>query len=197
MKQTLAIFDFDSTITLKDSFSDFLFKTCKKNDLLFAFIKNLPILIGYKLKIVSNESAKESVFRSLFRNMEESAFIKICARYSFEKIPKIVNPKALNKIDWHKKQGHELIIISASLEDYIWPWALQNGFTRIICTKVEKINRKLTGRLGSKNCYGPEKVDRFKQEYPKRENYFIYSYTDSRSDKDILQMADKPFYRKF
>ena len=197
MKQTLAIFDFDNTITVKDSFIDFLLQSCNKAQLAKAFIVNFPVLLGYKLRLLPNSSAKESVFKSLFKGMPEVVFQKLCADYSLNRVPKIINPKALEKIKWHQKQGHILIIISASFEDYIKPWAGENGFSKVICTKLEKINHQITGRLASKNCYGPEKVSRFNQAFPNHQNYCIYSYGDSKSDKDILKIADYSFYKTF
>ena len=61
-----------------------------------------------------------------------------------------------------------------------------------IGTKVEvDLDGKLTGRFLTKNCYGPEKVNRLLEIEPDRKNYFLYAYGDSRGDKEMLECADR------
>ena len=66
------------------------------------------------------------------------------------------------------------------------------GVTATIGTKVEvDPGGKLTGRFLTKNCYGPEKVNRLLEIEPDRRKYFLYAYGDSRGDKEILEFADR------
>jgi HAD superfamily hydrolase (TIGR01490 family) len=196
MKKQIAIFDFDGTITLKDSFIEFLNFVFGR----FATFRGLfalsPILVLYKIKLVSNETAKKRLFSYFFKGMKEGDFSKFCQDFSIE-IDKYVNPVALQKLKWHQEQGHQLVIITASVENWIIPWAEKNNINTVIGTRIEIINRLLSGDFASKNCYGPEKVRRFLIEFPDREGYNLYIYGDSRGDRDLLAMADHKFLREF
>ena len=55
-------------------------------------------------------------------------------------------------------------------------------------------NGNLTGRFLSKNCYGPEKVNRLLRVKPERDAYVLYAYGDSRGDKEMIEFADKGQY---
>jgi phosphoserine phosphatase len=56
---------------------------------------------------------------------------------------------------------------------------------------------RLTGRFLTKNCYGQEKVRRVTQVLPKRDNYILVAYGDSRGDKELLDYADVRHYKPF
>lgn len=91
----------------------------------------------------------------------------------------------------HLSQGHEVYIVSASMAEWIRPWASENGVNRVIGTKPEvDADGRLTGRFASTNCHGREKVRRLLEREPCRESYDLYAYGDSRGDKEMLEFAD-------
>jgi hypothetical protein len=55
-----------------------------------------------------------------------------------------------------------------------------------------RIGDYLTGRLLGKNCYGPEKVQRLKTLLGSLEDYVIYTYGDSKGDRELLAIAQYP-----
>ncbi len=180
-KITIAAFDFDGTITKKDTFLDFIRKNCGWKRSFFVIAKNVPVLLP-----------KEKIFSDLFKGVSIDEFNRICRNYSF-----ITNNEALKKIEWHKGRGHKLVIVSASIENWIAPWALKNGFEKVIATVPEVQNGILTGRFKTKNCNKGEKAVRFLKEYPDRESYYMYAYGDSYKDRQLFNIADEAFYRKF
>ena len=121
----------------------------------------------------------------------------LCKNYALEVIDEIVKNNAMERINWHKKKGHELVIVTASIHNWIQPWADKNGFKDVISTGAEERSGILTGRFQPRNCYGKEKLRRFLEKYPNRKEYYLFVYGDSRGDKEILQIADEPFFRKF
>lgn len=66
-------------------------------------------------------------------------------------------------------------MISASIDDWVRPFCCSHlGVTATIGTKVEvDLDGKLTGRFLTKNCYGPEKVNRLLEIEPDRKIIFI------------------------
>jgi hypothetical protein len=95
---------------------------------------------------------------------QQQAFFEAANEYSLVHIDKILRPKAIEKINWHKNQGHKVVIVSASIDCWLRPWCEKNGL-ELIATKLEIKDDIVTGKLLSKNCYGVEKVNRIKELY--------------------------------
>lgn len=95
-------------------------------------------------------------------------------------------------------EGVEVVIVSASIENWVIPFGRFLGVTHILGTVVEcDSDGKLTGHFVGNNCYGVEKVRRLKEIIPKRSDYYIIAYGDSHGDKELLDFADKGYYKYF
>lgn len=192
----LAIFDFDGTITKNDSFMRFLFFT---HDPLKAVIKASllsPVLLLYVLKLFPNWKTKMMVFDLFYRGCLEQTFNAWGIAYAQNVIPRMVKPSARGRLNWHKDQGHKIVIVSASFENYLKPWCDKEGFD-CIGTKVEIRDNRLTGRFATLNCYGEEKVRRIKEAYDLKNFDYIYAYGDTKGDLPLKQIASKFHYRSF
>ena len=192
----LALFDFDGTITKDDSLLKFIRFVVGDGRFIFGLVVLSPILVAYKLKLIPNYKAKQKMLSWFFKGMSKEAFLKVANEYSLVHIDKILRPKAIEKINWHKNQGHKLVVVSASIECWLRPWCEKNGL-ELIATKLEIKDDIVTGKLLSKNCYGVEKVNRIKEIYNLKDFEYIYSYGDSSGDKQMLELAHEKFYKPF
>jgi phosphatidylglycerophosphatase C len=192
----IAAFDFDGTLTKKDTLFDFIIFAFGRKRLYKALAVLFPVLFLHKIKIVSNHAAKERLFSHFFAGMLARDYYILCDNYAAE-INKILNLTAMNKLLGHQQEGCTIIVISASIEDWIKPWAKKNNIDEVIATQIEIIDNKVTGRFKSKNCYGIEKVNRLLSAFPNRNDYKLYAYGDSKGDRELLALADFEFYRKF
>jgi phosphatidylglycerophosphatase C len=192
----LALFDFDGTITTDDSLIKFIHFVVGDAKTLWGMILLSPMLITYKLKFIPNYKAKQIMFSYFFKGMNEHQFQKVSEEYSLKHIDTMLRPKAMERITWHKDLGHKVIIASASIECWIKPWCNQNDLD-LIATRVEIKDGLMTGKFLTKNCYGIEKVNRVKEAYNIDDYDCIYAYGDSRGDKELLELADKSFYKPF
>ena len=122
----IAIFDFDGTIISRDSLPDFLIQACGRK----AFLLRLPWIILLKgtalTGILSTHRAKELVISSFLRGMKTEDFHQACLKYA-SRIPAFVYPAALKEIRRHQEEGNKIAIISASVPDWIRPWAQTIG----------------------------------------------------------------------
>lgn len=193
---TLALFDFDGTITTHDSLLKFIRFVAGDINAIRGLILLSPVLIAYKLRLIPNYKAKQYVLSYFFKGMTEDEFHSVAEEYSLKHIDTIVRPKAMKKIIWHKKQGHRIVIVSASIDYWLRPWCDHNGL-ELIATKLEVKNGVITGKLLTKNCYGVEKVNRINEIYRLKEYEYIYAYGDSKGDKELLHLADKSYYNYF
>lgn len=195
-KKVIAAFDFDGTITKYDSLLFFIWYSVNVFKLGFGTLKMLPTLMLYKLKVIPNYKAKEKLFSMFYKNLALNAFDDLGVNF-ISQLDKMIKPEALKKLTWHRQMNHEIVIISASVENWIKPWANLNGIKTVLATQIEVKNQKLTGKFLSKNCYGAEKVNRLLSHFSDRNEYELYFYGDSNGDKDLLEIADYAFYRKF
>ncbi len=192
----LSLFDFDGTITTDDSLIKFIRYSVGDIKTAWGMLLLSPMLITYKLKLIPNYKAKQWMLSYFFKGMDEQRFQKVTKEYSLKHIDSILRPKAIEKIAWHKEQGHTIVIVSASIECWLKPWCDKNGLD-LIATKIEMKDGIVTGKLLTKNCYGIEKVNRINVEYNLSDYDYIYAYGDSRGDKELLELASESFYKPF
>lgn len=192
----IAFFDFDGTITTDDSLLKFIRFVVGD----FKFMQGLavlsPVLFLYKLKVIPNDKAKQMMLSYFFKGMSEKSFIEISKQYSLECIDSIVRKDAMKQIHWHHAKGHQIVVVSASIECWLKPWCEKNGL-ELIGTRLEVIDGIITGRLLTKNCYGIEKVNRIRARYNLEEYEYIYAYGDSSGDREMLELAQKKAYKPF
>ena len=190
----IVFFDFDGTITFKDSFIDFIIYSAGCRKFISGIMLLIPALMMYKLKILPNWRAKEKVIEQFFSGWSYSQFDKAASDYSNNRLDKIVRESAIKKIDEHRSAGDTVVVVSASIEEWVKPWCQRHGI-RFICTRLEIVNGGITGKLSGKNCYGEEKVRRIKDEYDLSKYENIYAYGDSAGDLDMLSIANIAYYK--
>ncbi len=192
----LVLFDFDGTITTKDSLVDFIQYAVGKSTYYVGLLKLSPMLVAYTFKLIPNHIAKEKLIAHFFKGWDTDRFQKLAEQYSSEQINKIIRPKAIEKIKWHQEQGHKVVIVSASIECWLEAWCdIQN--IELISTQLEMGDNKLTGKFATKNCYGIEKANRVLNAYNINDYEYICAYGDSRGDRELLALADASFYKPF
>lgn len=197
-KKVIAAFDFDGTISYSDSLLPFLTFTTGRLKTAWYLLLELPWMIGFLLKITSRQKTKEHILKRFFSKMPIEALKKQGELFATEELPKHIRPKALERLHWHLDQQHRCILISASIDTYLAPWAKQVGFDTCITSSLEiDSNNRITGNLQGLNCRGPEKVRRLIELVGQKNNYTLYAYGDSDGDKELLAFADHPFYRYF
>jgi phosphoserine phosphatase len=77
---------------------------------------------------------------------------------------------------------------------YLAPWAASRGLD-CICAALEERAGRLTGRYVGGDCTGPEKVRRIRARYALGGYDTVYAYGDSGEDREMLELADKKYYR--
>lgn len=192
----LALFDFDGTISCKDSMIDFIQFTVGRRRYFSGLLSQSPMLLSYLLKRTSNSDAKQALMGHYFSQHTRQQFETLAHQYAKNQLPVIIRPKALKRIQWHQHKNHRVVIVSASVEDWLKPWTEQIG-VELIASQLDKSNNHITGCLQGNNCHGAEKVNRLKKHVNLNDYAYIYAYGDSAGDKDMLALADEPHYKPF
>ncbi len=192
----IAFFDFDGTITKKDSTIKFIRYLVGDIKFFLGVFLLLPFIVLYKVKIISNNAIKQIIITYFFKGKDIIEFQKKSEYFSLNEIDPIIRKKALDKIFWHKENGHTIVIVSASIDLWLKPWCEKNNIM-LISTMLEIKDKTITGKTFKKNCHGPEKVKRIRELYDLSEYKYIYAYGNSRGDHEMLNIADESYYKPF
>jgi phosphatidylglycerophosphatase C len=195
-KPIVAAFDFDGTITSKDTFVPFLYTAFGKKIVYRAFLRLAPQAFLVAVGLFSRDKFKECVAQSLFRGEDVKKLREIGSQYA-KTLTRLYRPAALKRIEWHKSNGHRCIMVSASLDLYLLDVSESLGFDDLLCTVLSNNNQIFDGTLKRGNCRRIEKVNQLRLVLGELKNYEIYSYGDTIGDREMLTIADHGFFRPF
>jgi HAD superfamily hydrolase (TIGR01490 family) len=156
-----------------------------------------PVLAAYALGWVRNDRAKEIVLKRFIVGKDLRELQEIGQRFANDKLPGLERQAGLEKFVWHKAQGHLCVLVSASLDIYLTPWAAKLGFDEVICSSLEvDAVGKITGKLKGGNCFGEEKVERIKKWLASQNCTAQYAYGDSKGDMPMLRYVTRGYMRQ-
>ncbi|CAD1789816.1 HAD family hydrolase [Xanthomonas euroxanthea] len=189
----LALFDFDHTITTCDSYARFLRKVATPAQLATAKWQVGPWLLGYRLGMVSAAALRARVTRIVFSDRRLDEVAAHGADFARTALPGVLRAEVMQRIDWHQAQGHEVVLVSASLDLYLQPWCAQHDLS-LICNKLEHHAGVLSGRYAEGDC-GPRKAAQIRLRHDLSQYECVHAYGDSREDKPMLALAQQRWYR--
>jgi phosphatidylglycerophosphatase C len=192
----LVLFDFDGTITKKDTLIEFVRYYHGRNHFFRGMVMLAPVLALFALKMIPNWKAKQFFLSRFFKGEDMKFFQARCAGFSTDILPALIRPEAENAIRSYQKQDATIAVVTASAENWVKPWCEQHG---LIClaTKLEVKDGVITGNIMGRNCYGDEKVCRIEEQFNLKDFDEIIAYGDSRGDKEMLALAHKRYYKPF
>ncbi|MZK49915.1 HAD family hydrolase [Clostridium beijerinckii] len=193
----LAIFDIDYTITKKETLME-LFKYVIKKDK-----KNLRFLpraiycgIMYAIGIYDERKVKETFLRFI-DGIKEEELAELVKEFYDERLKNILYDDALKMMKKLKNEGYDIYLISASPEFYVNEFYNIKEVDKVIGTKFGFENGTFVRKMVGNNCKGEEKVRRL-NEVLKDEKIEVdfkesYMFSDSLSDKPLLDLVGKPY----
>ncbi|MBX2971061.1 MAG: haloacid dehalogenase-like hydrolase [Cyclobacteriaceae bacterium] len=194
--RTLVLFDFDGTLTTKDTL--FLFTRYAVGS--FRFFWGLILLfipMGLqKMGFLSAHFTKEVFLTQFFKGIDANEFVSKAEQFSLGVLPEYIRPAAMQAIKRYSAEQARMVIVSASPEWWIRPWAKQQGI-EVIATRLVFSEGKVTGAIDGLNCNREEKVSRIRG-YLKLEEYErIIAYGDTDGDKAMLSLASEIHFKPF
>jgi HAD superfamily hydrolase (TIGR01490 family) len=188
----LVLFDFDNTLTTCDTYSRFLRSLATPQQLAQAKWKIGPWLLAYRMGLISAHRIRKRVTQLAFAGQNAAEIAAHGASYAREILPATLHPEMMQRLEWHKSQGHEIVVVSGSLDVYLQPWCEQQGVA-LICNRLEAIDSQLTGRYAGGDV-APYKAREIRTRYDLPKYQRIYAYGDSREDKPMLALAHERWY---
>jgi HAD superfamily hydrolase (TIGR01490 family) len=190
----LALFDFDGTITTKGTYPGFVSCAVSPGRKLLGGLILSPLILVHRAGVVSDQAIRKAISRIGFWRAEPERLRQLGEQYANEILPNLIRPVALERIVWHKARGDRIVVVSASLDVYLEPWCRNLGVD-VICTRLETRAGRVTGRYLHGDCCGPIKARRIRENCALTEYGTIYAYGDTEEDREMLEMANRIFFR--
>lgn len=186
MKQnTKVFFDFDGTLTTKDSLLPFIIFVVGWPVFLFKLIRLLPLMLYFAFDKSQRGRVKNRALNIYFAKYSTTELDERVQQYIKQILPTMMRAEGMRTLQQHLSSGHECILVSASIDLYLRPWAEQHGFSKVISTPFIGTPPLMMG----KNCYGEEKVSRILAVYPDLDNDDSYAYGDTVGDIPMLKLV--------
>ena len=195
----VAAFDFDGTLTHRDTLLPFLARGLGWPKFLLALLRCAPWLLGFALRLIPNHVAKQKLLLVTLRCKTTAQMDDWTDRWLKHDFDGQLQNWTMAQLAWHQQAGHCCVMVSASPDIYLKRVAKQLGFDALLCTEMEVADGQLTGQMATPNCHGEQKVLRLKAWMAGRFDAnaipTLYAYGDTAGDKPMLRLAAQAFYR--
>ncbi|MEK6551672.1 MAG: HAD family hydrolase [Pseudomonadota bacterium] len=110
------------------------------------------------------------------------------------RIRPMITPAARALVEQHRRQGHTLMIVTATNRFVTAPIAREFGIDHLLATEPEEVDGRFTGRVAGTPCYREGKVARLRQwlEHSRETLAGSWFYSDSHNDLPLLELVDHP-----
>lgn len=198
MDVTVAAFDVDNTLTVRDCVMPFMRKVSGVQVLMRTVVSQ-PFTIFSLLKNKDRNSLKALFVSSVFTGRTESEVNELGVLFASRVANGWMRVDVVKRLRWHQAQGHVVILVSASLSPYLEPLGDLLEVDAVLCTELESDGKKYTGNIKGVNCRGPEKVRRIQSWCDSARipmSSVRYAYGDSSGDAEMLAFVEHPNYVK-
>ncbi len=192
----LVAFDFDGTLTWRDSFRAFLAWRSGARRYATAVAALAPQIAAYAVRR-DRTALKAAMVRVFLKGETRSELETQAQRFAAERSRLLLRPDAVRTWKRWQGDGARLIIVTATPQVIVAPFGRGLGAEKVIGSLLEfDAEDKVTGRFVGPNCRGQEKVVRLKAEFGE-DVRLEAAYGDSDGDTQMLALADEAGLRVF
>ena len=192
----IVAFDFDGTLTIRDSFTEFLRWRAGPGGWALGLVKLAPAVAAYA-RDRDRGRIKAASVREFLLGVDRATLKAEAARFADEIWPRFMRPDALAVWnDWGERGAHR-VIVTASPTITVAPFARRLGAEALLGTEMAFDSQdRVTGAFVGPNCRGEEKVRRLKAAYG-QDMVLTAAYGDTSGDAEMLAMAREAGFRVF
>jgi phosphatidylglycerophosphatase C len=198
MDVTVAAFDVDNTLTVRDCVMPFMRRVAGVNVLLRT-VASQPLTVFSLLKNKDRNALKALFVSEVFAGRSESEVNEQGVLFAARVANGWMRDDVVKRLRWHQSQGHVVVLVSASLSPYLEPLGDLLEVDAVLCTELESDGNVFTGNIRGANCRGAEKVRRL-QSWCDSSGIPVssvrYAYGDSSGDTEMLASVENPNYVK-
>ncbi|WP_421728846.1 HAD-IB family hydrolase [Brevundimonas sp.] len=194
--RAVVAFDFDGTLTIRDSFTAFLRWKAGPGGWALGLMKMAPSMAAYA-RDRDRGRIKAASVREFLGGMSREALEAEAEQFADVVWDRFIRPDALACWqDWGRKGAHR-VIVTASPETTVAPFARRLGAEGLLGTHmVFDADDRVSGGFSGPNCRGAEKVRRLKAAFGENVR-IIAAYGDTSGDTEMLAAAEQPGFRVF
>ena len=196
----MAAFDFDGTLTDRGSVIPFLLSLRGTWPVLRALVRFSPALVRAAIAGgTTADDVKERLFIRLLGGLSVHEVDRLGRQFAHRHLQRHLREDVRRRLEWHHRQGHYTVIVSASPECYVSPAGEELGVDGVVATRLAVGGGGLlTGGYEGKNCRGAEKYARLVGHLracgvlggPASEHPVLWAYGNSRGDLRLMSAAD-------
>jgi len=194
--KALSVFDFDGTLTKRDSFVPFLRFAFGKR----VFARRMMRLVIPTLRCfgrrVTRDELKGILIKTFLTGVEAKWIEQKASEFCEKYFSRMMRPSGLIAVATQIHSGAIVTICSASPSIVLKPFADRLGI-RLISTDLEVKDGVLTGNIDGQNCRCAQKVVRLTAEYGPLSDWYLRAWGDTRGDYEMLAVAQEPHWRHF
>lgn len=190
-------FDFDGTLTYRDSFMAFLAWRARPAGFAAGLLALAPAGAAW-LVHRDRGRIKAAAVRRFLRGTPREVLVGDCARFARSPLGRgLIRPDAEQCWgDW-RARGARMVIVTASPEEVVAPFAERLGADVLIGTRLlYDADGRVAGPFEGVNCRGPEKVRRLHETFGPQLR-LAAAYGDTGGDREMLALAEVRGYRVF
>ncbi|KLI97635.1 hypothetical protein WQ56_16730 [Luteimonas sp. FCS-9] len=191
----LALFDFDGTITSRETFPDLLVAATPRWRLIAGRVLMAPVVIAYRSGWLSGVRTRAALVRYAFAGLPAARVAAAGATLAATRLPALVRPQMQARIDWHRTRGDTVVVVSGNLDVLLAPWCAAQGLDLLCSALQQTTDGRLTGRYAGAQCAGDEKARRVRATYPREAFAHVHAYGDTDEDLALLRIADHASWR--
>ena len=189
----LALFDFDGTLTTRETFPAFMRYAVVRPRLLAGGVLLAPVVFGYRRGWVAGNPTRASIVQMGLRGVDAERLRAQGAAFARDVLPGVLRPEAMARLAWHRQRGDRVVVVSGGLDVYLAPWCADQG-VELLCSVLAERGGRITGYAGLQ-CVGEEKVRRVRTLCDPQAYAAIHAYGDTHEDQAMLAMAHHRTYR--
>jgi phosphatidylglycerophosphatase C len=184
---SLTFFDFDGTLTRRDSILPFGLCLARANPNKRLRTAHFALLmIGLKSRMLSNHQFKERFCRSFLTGESEKDIDDLARMFTVRYLEGILNRPVVETLRSHQQKGDEVYLVSSNFTFLLRPLQQTWNSSGVIATDLEIKSGRFTGRIIGRSCHGPEKLSRVLAVFGSKRVKEATAYGDSRSDRHLL-----------
>ena len=193
MDHDLALFDFDGTLTTRETFPDFMRYVVSRPRLLAGGVLLAPVVFGYRRGWVAGNPTRASIVQVGLRGVNAARLRMQGEAFARDVLPGVLRSEAMARLQRHRERGDRIVVVSGGLDVYLAPWCATQG-VELLCSVLAERGGRITGYAGAQ-CVGEEKVRRVRALCDPQAYAAVHAYGDTHEDLAMLAMAHHRTYR--
>ena len=194
MNITVAAFDVDETLTVRDCVVPFMRSVAGVGRLIKVTLSDIGTTI-HSVRRRDRDFLKAKFVAGVFSGRDAREIEALGIDFASKVADGWLRSDVATRMRWHQEQGHVVILVSASLGVYLHPLGDLLEVDAVLCTELEEKDGLLTGKLAGQNCRGKEKASRVQkwcQDSGIAAEDLVYAYGDSSGDTELLELFSEP-----